>query len=742
MVEERWEGLMIKLSWRCLAAVGLALSTLVVSGQQAARAQTTAPTVTAIEPTNGPVGGGTLVTVIGSGFLGPNNQCAPGETVYFGADPQDNYWIPATNVHVISDLTMVVTTPQDYGGHVGVVVHNACGYSTPFYAAGFTYSYANDGQCLSGSCTLNVNGNTDLGPIRHSAEGFLNGYNVDGGATIPSNVPSQMNALHPSFWRVGGNTEPNGAFNLAKGSGAKVTSIWETDWLAEGGSMQPWTQLSTVKWFGQVDVANRENAGTAPDYWDIWNEPDGSGTVSQRLSVYQAAYEGMKAADPNVKVVGPSIGNALTAVPGATGNSSGSDLDISTFANFAVANNLNFAAVTYHDEGEPPPPDWPNGRRPNYTPAALGAGVAEIRSTLASAGLSGTQVFVNEYGPTFAILEPGWTVGSFASLEGAGVDQANLTCADEGACNNLMDGLFTSNGTPQMPYWVMKDYSQMTGESLATSGSGSNITALATKTDSAQQVQMLVGRHDECGPPPRPWQSGGISNVTCPNFQPPTNGTVSASVNVAEPYPLNQVTVTVSPLPNSARSPDGSDPVPSAPASSTMTLSVTNGTVQIPLSSVGDGDAFSIIVAPLTVTGCTSYPCASSPNTTFASDTPANAIDANPATFWQPVASTTTPTVQVNLGAPTSVSTVSTQWYSSQYAPSSYQIQTSPDGATWTTQATVTSDTTPSNNPGPVYNHVLPTPVTTNYLRLVATAFNPAGTDPFAHVALLEMGWS
>ena len=136
------------------------------------------------------------------------------------------------------------------------------------------------------------------------------------------------------------------------------------------------------------------------------------------------------------------------------------------------------------------------------------------------------------------------------------------------------------------------------------------------------------------------------------------------------------------------------------------------------------------------------FPVASSPNTTFASDAPANAIDANPATFWQPVAATTTPTLQVNLGAPTSVSTVSTQWYSSEYAPSSYQIQTSPDGATWTTQATVTSDTTPSNNPGPVYNHVLPTPVTTNYLRLVATAFNPAGTDPFAHVALLEMGRS
>jgi hypothetical protein len=273
-------------------------------------------------------------------------------------------------------------------------------------------------------------------------------------------------------------------------------------------------------------------------------------------------------------------------------------LDIATFAKFAVANNLNFAAVTYHDEGEPPPADWPNGPRPNYTPAALGADVNKIRSTLASAGLSGTQVFVNEYGPTFAILEPGWTVGSFASLEGAGVDQANLTCADDGACNNLMDGLFTSNGTPQMPYWVMKGYSQMTGERLATSGSGSNITALSTKTDSAQKVQALVGRHDECGPPPRTWQSGGISNITCPNFQAPKNSAVSASVNVTEPYPLSQVRVTVAPLPNSAMKPDGSDPVPNAPASSVMTLKVTNGSVNVPLSNFGDGGAFSLTIVP------------------------------------------------------------------------------------------------------------------------------------------------
>ena len=306
----------------------------------------------------------------------------------------------------------------------------------------------------------------------------------------------------------------------------------------------------------------------------------------------------MKAADPNVGVVGPSIGTPLVASPGASTSSSGNDLDIVTFAKFAATNALRFTAVTYHDEGEPPPPGWPNGPRPNYTPVALGADVAKIRSTLDSAGLSGTQVFVNEYGPTFAVLEPGWSVGSFASLEGAGVDQGDLTCADPGACDYLMDGLFTSNGTPQMPYWVMRDYSLMTGERLATTGSGTNITALATKTDSARQVQVLAGRHDECGPPPRPWLNGGISNVTCPNFQAPKRSAVSASVSVAEPYALSRVEATVAPLPNSAREADGSNPVPSAPAARTLMLPVTNGTVNVPLSNVGDGGAVSITILP------------------------------------------------------------------------------------------------------------------------------------------------
>jgi hypothetical protein len=150
-----------------------------------------------------------------------------------------------------------------------------------------------------------------------------------------------------------------------------------------------------------------------------------------------------------------------------------------------------------------------------------------------------------------------------------------------------------------MPYWVMKGYSQMMGERLATSGSGSNITALATKTDSAHQVQVLVGRHDECGTPPRAWVSSSIPSVTCPNFQAPKDSAVSTTVKVTEPYALSRVKATVTPLPNSATQPDGSNPVPNAPASSTMTRSVTNGTVTVPLSNVGDGGAFSITIAPM-----------------------------------------------------------------------------------------------------------------------------------------------
>ena len=73
----RGAGRMIKLSWRSLATVALALATTAVVVVEAPWAHASGPALISISPTSGPVQGGTRVTLRGSGFLGPGNRCAP-----------------------------------------------------------------------------------------------------------------------------------------------------------------------------------------------------------------------------------------------------------------------------------------------------------------------------------------------------------------------------------------------------------------------------------------------------------------------------------------------------------------------------------------------------------------------------------------------------------------------------------------------------------------------------------------
>jgi hypothetical protein len=69
-----------------------------------------APTVTSITPNTGPAGGGTSVTITGTGFL-------PGATVSMGGTP-------ATGVNVVSGTSITATAPAHAAGTVNVVVSN------------------------------------------------------------------------------------------------------------------------------------------------------------------------------------------------------------------------------------------------------------------------------------------------------------------------------------------------------------------------------------------------------------------------------------------------------------------------------------------------------------------------------------------------------------------------------------------------------------------------------------------
>jgi hypothetical protein len=96
----------------------------VIGAALGASARAAAPVVTAISPTSGGVGGGTPVTVTGSGFAGATS-------VRFGAST-------AGAMTVVSDTQITVTSPVG-SGTVDVTVMTPTGTSATSLADQFTY---------------------------------------------------------------------------------------------------------------------------------------------------------------------------------------------------------------------------------------------------------------------------------------------------------------------------------------------------------------------------------------------------------------------------------------------------------------------------------------------------------------------------------------------------------------------------------------------------------------------------
>ncbi len=109
---------------RHAAGIALLSSVLWLLGAPAALAAPAAPAVTSIAPNNGPAGGGSPVTIEGSGFT-------PGSTVSFGA-------LAATSVNVESANRITASSPAG-AETVNVTVTNADGTSPAVPAGQFAY---------------------------------------------------------------------------------------------------------------------------------------------------------------------------------------------------------------------------------------------------------------------------------------------------------------------------------------------------------------------------------------------------------------------------------------------------------------------------------------------------------------------------------------------------------------------------------------------------------------------------
>jgi large repetitive protein len=244
-----------------------------VSATSPADQFTYAPTVTSISPTSGPLAGGTLVTITGTGFTGAS-------AVDFGTTP-------ATTFTVGSATTITALSPAGTGS-VGVTVMTPSGTSATSTASQFTYEAA---PTVAGISPIAgpLGGGT---PVTIIGTGFTGATVVDFGTspatnldvvndtTITANSPAGTGTVGVTVTTPGGTSATSPADQFTYQAAPSVTGIGPTFGPAGGGT------LVTITGTGFADVT-AVDFGTSPatDVTIVSNtmitgySPAGAGTV-------------------------------------------------------------------------------------------------------------------------------------------------------------------------------------------------------------------------------------------------------------------------------------------------------------------------------------------------------------------------------------------------------------------------------------------------------------------------------
>ncbi len=453
--------------------------------------------------------------------------------------------------------------------------------------------------CPAVAACVNVDATVEVGPARQRAQGFLNSLYPIG------DMVARLRALHPNSWRGSPIYLPaTGAFDwtawdAAVATGASTTmllsNLWHGETTAGSGARPPWADWGAYATWVTTTVRAIEASGHKVSYWEIQNEPGaptylGAGdwaasTVAEYLQQFLVAYQAIKAADPDARILGPSLSH-FADYPGEY---DAHEPDLVTFLDFAARHDLRFFAISWHEI------DNDLGAQPrdfNRLPQMIEDHVAEGRRLIADRpALGHPQVWVNEYGRQSDYALPGSTVGDIAALEGASVDRAGRSCWPEPNANGTvtddcagptLDGLLVGDGsTPRANYWVYATYARMTGTVVATASSDATVSVLATRDDSSGRLVAMVGRHVSCQP--------GI-NLSCTGPDAVAVPPVAVSIAVRVPWLVGAAPVTITQVPATWAA------VVVPPTALQASLPVVEGRMTLALPAVADGEAYLITI--------------------------------------------------------------------------------------------------------------------------------------------------
>jgi hypothetical protein len=426
------------------------------------------------------------------------------------------------------------------------------------------------------TASLSVDLASTRGPSTGVGEGFLYGISSDGTQPVDQFLqPLGINAFRGGGWFSGGWIRDGYQFGSATQADlnsmimqarrltqppyhvqyqALLTDIYGLNGGQPSNTVYPCDNGNCSNWVSFIDatVGALQASGLTFTY-DIDNEPDISvfwtrGVNSaQYFQMWDTAYREIRRLAPGAQIVGPSF--AFTPQARAA--------QWQTWLSHVKAAGTVPDMITNHDEGDVDDPVTVS---------------QSLNSALTSAGIGRVPLSANEYQPadrqTAGVTA--WYLARFAQSGYTNAMRGNWVCC---ITPNLTGVLTQSGGTwqPTGNWWTLRDYADMTGTLVNTSGQVGSTAISAAEDATAKRVVAIIG------------DSNGFTG----------SSPVTFSGLSAVPWLANNgsVNVTVRRIPDQA-------PLSAPQVVYNQNVSAAAGSITVPVNFQASHDAFAIYLTP------------------------------------------------------------------------------------------------------------------------------------------------
>ena len=424
--------------------------------------------------------------------------------------------------------------------------------------------------------SLSVNLASVTGPATGVGEGFLYGVSQDG--TQPSD--QYLEPLGINAFRGGGHVSGGWIGDgYVNGSGTQadvntiiaqakrltqppyhaqyqvlLSDIFGADAGQPSNTVYPCTNGNCSNWVTFLDTVIPELQATGLKFaYEIWNEPElsifwGPGVnTTQYFQMWDTAYQQIRRLAPGAMIIGPSL--AFTPLR--------NNGEWQTWLAHVKAAGTVPDMISNHNEGDVDDP----------------VAVAQaIDSDLTAAGLPRIPLSSNEYQPadrqTAGVTA--WYLARFAQSGYTNAMRGNWQCC---LTPNLTGVLTQVNGSwvPNGNWWAMRDYADMTGSLVSTSGEVGSTAISAAEDSTAKRSVAIIGDSNGYTGPVSVTYTGLGSVPWLAN-----NGSVNVTVDrIPDQYPLSSPQVVYD-----------------------QNVSVASGSITVPVTFQASHDAFAIYLTP------------------------------------------------------------------------------------------------------------------------------------------------